>query len=87
MVVGTRSDLFPIRGIGHTADPVLVGTNTDFRLSCDCIHHDQSAIIATGCYAIVDRRERNSVNLDKVELIIEVRKCKLTQSEGNLENV
>ncbi len=65
MVVGTRSDLLPIWGIGHTADPVLVGTNIDFRLSFHYIHHYQSTVIATGCYAIVNRRERNSMNLER----------------------
>jgi hypothetical protein len=63
-IVGTRSDLLPIWGIGHTADPALVAMNTDFILSCDYIHHHQSTVIATGCYEIVNRRERNSTNLD-----------------------
>ena len=81
MVVGTRCDLLPIWGIGHTADPVLVSIYIEFRLSCHYIHHYQSTVIATRRYAIVNRREDNSMNLDRSELTTEVRKCKLTQSE------
>jgi len=81
MVVGTRCDLLPIWRISHTADPVLVSIYIEFRLSCHDVHHYQSTVIATGRYVIVNRREGNSMNLDRSELITEVRKCKQTQSE------
>jgi len=81
MVVGTRCDLLPIWGIDHTADPVLVSIHIELMQSCHYIHHYQSTVVATGRYAIVNRRESDSMNLDRNELIIEVRKCKLTQSE------
>ena len=45
------------------------------------IHHYQLAVIAPGRNAIVNRREGDSVNLDRSELITEDRKYRLTQSE------
>jgi hypothetical protein len=86
-VVGACCDPLPIWGIDHTTDPILVSIHREFRLSCHYIHHDQLAIITTRRYVIVNRREGNGMNLDGSELINEVRKCKLTQSEWYPENV
>ena len=67
VVVGARCDIFPVWRISHTTDPVLIlmSIYREFRISCNRIPHDQSTVIATGRYVIVDGREGNSMDLDK----------------------
>jgi hypothetical protein len=49
----------------------LVSACTEFLGSRHYIHYDQSTVIATGCYVTIDRRERDSVDLDSNELVTE----------------
>ena len=68
VVVGARCDLLPVWRISYTADPVLtlMSIYGEFRISCNRIPYDQSTVIATRRYVIVDGREGNSMDLDKM---------------------